>query len=142
MSMGKSILEDVISNNLEELIVIRRSNELGECMEVMEDVISLLSKNNVASRKMCIYCCDEDKGYLDDYYNNIGLIDFSVLERGNRYFGYIVHYVAIVDNYVIDLNANAELNSANDVLFELGEYKSTILSLNKRNAEKMKFVVR
>lgn len=140
--MGKSILEDVISNNLEELIAIRRSNELGECMEVMEDVINVLNKNNVASRKMCIYCCDEGKGYLDDYYNNIGLIDFSVSERGNRYFGYIVHYVAIVDNYVIDLNANAELNSANDVLFELGEYKSTILSLNKRNAEKMKFVVR
>lgn len=139
--MGKSI-KDVISNNLEELIVIRRSNELGYCMEVMDEVIDTLDNNNVTLSKMCIYCCDEDKGYINDYYGNIGLLPFYVLERGNRYFGYIVHYVVIADNYVIDLNANAEINSANDVLFELEEYESIIRSLNKNNAEKMRFVVR
>lgn len=140
--MRKADLEEVISNNIEELRMIRRSNELGECMEVMRDVINLLSRIDIKANKMCIYCCCENKGYIDDYYNNIGLLQFSVPERGSSYFGYIVHYVAIVDDLVIDLNANAELSSSDDILFELNEYKSIIYSLNKNNAEKMRFIVR
>lgn len=140
--MRKADLEEVISNNLEELRMIRRSNELGECMEVMKDVIILLSRIDIKANKMCIYCCCEDKGYIDDYYNNIGLLQFYVLERGGSYFGYIVHYVILVDGFVIDLNVNAELNSTDNILFELNEYKSIIYSLNKSNAEKMRFIVR
>lgn len=140
--MRKADLEEVISNNLEELRMIRRSNELGECMEAMKDIINLLNRIDIKANKMCIYCCYKNKGYIDDYYNNIGLLQFSVPERGGSYFGYIVHYVVLVDDFVIDLNANAELDSSDDILFELNEYKSIIYSLNKNNTDKMRFIVR
>lgn len=55
-------LEKFVEEHIPEFKRIRYSNELGDCMESMNDVYNLLRDNGFAARKVSIYCCNEDKG--------------------------------------------------------------------------------
>lgn len=139
-------LEKFVEEHIPEFKRIRYSNELGDCMESMNDVYNLLRDNGFAARKVSIYCCNEDKGFIEDYYNNVGLKEFSVYERGSIYYGYVTHFVCQIDGYIIDINASSEINDCDDVLMPEDIYKSNLRTLNSNkygiNADNIRFVMR
>lgn len=118
------------------------SNELGDCKSVIEDIITLLADGGIICKKMCIYCSKEDKGYISDYYGNIGLQEFSIIERGSLYNEYVIHYVAFCDDCVIDPNFSNKINSSEDLVFEFSDYKSLILNANKTRADRIRFIIK
>lgn len=60
------MLRDILNDHTPELQNIKRSNEPGDCHEVMLDTIDLFYEIGVPCQKLCIYVSDGsgDDGYL------------------------------------------------------------------------------
>ena len=129
--MDLETLKSLVEESLDEFRGIRSINEIGDCEEVMNDVISFLGSKGINSRRLCIYNSNSDLGYVSDYIGRNELGYISIPERGSSYSEYVIHFVPYIDGCVIDVNAPDKISCADDIVFELPTYKSIIYGLNK-----------